>query len=255
MKLCASLLLLPLVLASSEASPSSLAALEEGLRLLQSSGVWSAMIVSQRKEEIPMRFQGHSLNIPLVAVDRSGLESVKHFPQGIIVLFGGGENHDDVWLRKLPEMHKVIIVGRQRTVERMRMEFAYSLHFVPDSSNSTEDQFQVFRRRPGRKGMELAESYRDGRFRGAGSSSLAKLEDAFEVRLDYGGQTLPAAAFTYSPYSLPDFESGVRHGGYEYNIAAAVTEGLNLKLKVSQPSLGGMWGFEVPSGSGNFTGM
>ncbi len=103
--------------------------------------------------------------------------------------------------------------------------------------------------------MELAESYRDGRFRGAASSSLAKLEDAFEVRLDYGGQTLPAAAFTYSPYSLPDFESGVRHGGYEYNIAAAVTEGLNLKLKVSQPSLGGMWGFEVPSGSGNFTGM
>ena len=143
MKLCASLLLPLLVLASSEASPSSLAAVEEGLRLFQSSGVWSAMIVSQRKEEIPRRFQGHSLNITLVAVDRSGLESVKHFPQGIIVLLGGGENQDDEWLRKLPEMHKVIFVGSQSTVDRMGMEFAYSLHFVPDSSNSTEDKFQL----------------------------------------------------------------------------------------------------------------
>ncbi len=69
---------------------------------------------------------------------------------------------------------------------------------------------------------------------------------------DFGGRSFPAVAFHFHPYSVPDFDDQANHAGFEYEIAAAVAESLNLRLVVSSPSSGGLWGSEDEHG--NYSG-
>ncbi len=71
-------------------------------------------------------------------------------------------------------------------------------------------------------------------------------------QLDFAGHDFPAVAFTFQPFSLPDYENQENNGGFEYEIAHAVTRGLRLRLVVNPPSTGGKWG--SVDAHGNYTG-
>ncbi len=90
-------------------------------------------------------------------------------------------------------------------------------------------------------------------FQTNGASNTSSLfEEIFRIRTDFGGKTVRAVTFNLAPYSTPDFAGSADHGGYEYEIAAAAAAGINLKLEVRHPSIGGWWGDDLVNG--NHTG-
>lgn len=56
------------------------------------------------------------------------------------------------------------------------------------------------------------------------------------------GHDFLAVAFRFPPYSIPDYDDQDNNAGFEYNIARAITDALNLRIKTSPPSTGAWWG-------------
>ncbi|TRY75594.1 hypothetical protein TCAL_00526 [Tigriopus californicus] len=65
---------------------------------------------------------------------------------------------------------------------------------------------------------------------------------------------MKAVTLNLPPQSILDFDTGI-HRGFEYLIAAGVTNAVGLSLEVFVPRDGEWWGNESPPGSGNYTGL
>ncbi len=235
------------------------APLGEALSLFHSMGIGSAMVVVAEKSGGAQGVLGHSWDMSLVVTERTGLERVTLFPSGIVVFLPEDSNgvEDLAWLGHLPVLKNVIFIGGDAVPEQW--EFPYSLHFLAYMPNSTNrrgcwSQF-VVHNRLNHGGTNHIASYKDGRYRFRRGADKTMFARAFKVCTNFEGKTFPAVAFKLFPYSMPDFNISAGHSGYEYKIAEAIVDGLNLKMALQQPSMGGMWGYQVPPGSGNFTGL
>ncbi len=240
----------------------SLAALKEALSLFQSLGITSAMVIvgDDEESEVPFGLLGDTGSLSVVAAKRRGMQGVRFFPQGIVVFL---QEYDSLgWLRHLPVLSKVVFISSHNpgaTSESQLWEFPYSLLFTigKTSDNFTgggNDRFDTFQMSKLGSSSHIA-TFRGNKFKFLkGNKSV--LKEAFKVCTDFGDKTFPAVAFKFPPYSMPNFgDKSVGHGGHEYILAKTITDGLQLKMDLQPPSVGKMWGYQVPPGSGNYTGL
>ncbi len=198
-------------------------------------------------EEVPV------VTMDLAQVPVYGSSPSKAFcPDNIIEMAnltdGGGD--DFVTRFALSDM-RYVIVGRSSLTESVvfrRMARAVFMTVVGE-----EVRVQKYVTDPaGDNHLEVIGKIQSG---GTGLSFLGHEKDLFSPQTDFGGRELRAVAFQFYPYSQPDFENNLSHGGFEYRIAEAVVSSLNFKMTIRKPSSGARWGREDSPGSNRYDGM
>ncbi len=206
--------------------------------------------------------------VPVVVRTPRDLPGARSTCGGMVVVAGdpssgGADQRRGEWLGELPWISNVVVItastewaDRFPNVKRLQPTFflreanstGFEVHAWTSYLEHDLDKVAIFRQGAG----YITKNQRDDE--DGHHSGRLYVSDPKRL-LDFGGREFPGVAFTFPPYSLPNYKNQEGHGGFEYEIAAAVTKGLNLRLVVRPPSKGGLWGVEDEHGNFNGEGQ
>ncbi len=241
-------------------------AIGEALRHFQGQDKHCALLIVDHSAALAPHFD----TIPVMTMTPDGLttravQSATRCDSMVVVREQGQDDDGDEWLDRLPWIRRPLFItsspyllshaGHPILGRLEPIFFAWE----PRSNGSTAGpgKFSVhekpFHSHLKKAGIFDGSGYHlGGGGGGGGPRRLGDLPAFPAFRTDFGGLEVPGVAFSYRPYSMPDFSGRGDHGGVEYDIAAAVTRAIGLRLTVHPPSTGRLWG--RPDKHGNFSG-
>ncbi len=175
---------------------------------------------------------------------REGFDKGKATCKDALVLLSASEGVEDVgrWLPLIPVGFRIVFVAQSADVvkqlyPRLR-RLPRAFYLIPETRNATASSKYLFslHKRPSffketlakvslysaKEGdFILAAQVEEGRRKIVRSSSMPDLLP--DTQLDYGNHDIPAVAFKFFPYSVPDYETQ-QHTGFEFEIVHIVTK-------------------------------
>ncbi len=217
-------------------------------RLIESSSC--VILISESK--LSLEILPDDLTVPNIQVSLGMLrkkDDIMSLCGHIIMDLDAYEPHtQNEIVTKLPASHEIIFTSSNSDTIRLFPKLSrlpLSLYFV-QSNNSTV----MIRKRPDLMEENNLETL--GLWNNA-NDFIGNIKIRNRLQLDFHGSNIPAVAFPYKPFSMPNYNDPSKHSGYEYEIVKVVTDSLNLQLDISPPSSGFMWGLHNKE-TGNYTG-